>query len=48
MEKAVRCNPPGLGALWGGTVEEQGSKEVESIDKKVNNGTHGLSGIKRR
>ena len=36
MEKAVRCNPPGLGALLGCTVEGQGSKEEqENIDKKV-------------
>ena len=47
MEKAVRCNPPGFGALWGCTGEKQGSKAVESIDKKVSNGPCGLSGIER-
>lgn len=45
MEKAVRWNLPGLGALLECTAEGQGSKGVENIDKKVINGPCGLHGI---
>ena len=45
MEKAVRWNLPGLGALLGCTVGGQGSKGVENSDKKVINGPYGFSGI---
>ena len=45
MEKAVRWNLPGLGALLGRTAEGQGSKRVQKIDKKVINGPYSLRGI---